>query len=320
MRYRRSVYRKRRIKIAIIVSLCVLAVLALAFVIIGNALGDKVDENRTNDSTSESTGGDTALKDIRMVNAYPVALSEDGSTLATRLSRAQNKGYTDICFDLDTEDGTLQYISDIAVSLGKQQSSPPDLRSLDNIVGLFEDDGLYSIGIAHIPEFGSDDDLVRSAAIGYHSAQISEALREGVDDVLVYAGDIPADRYEELIHLAQEVHRLSPDGVVGIALSPSVLSDSSDIENKELIYRLSLTFDYLAADLSVIGNNSDNNNTSEEIDAAEYIDGELGKMLLYVLQYKMRVLIPYSDDAALTESISTVIANRDIKNVQIMPK
>lgn len=315
MRYRRSVYRRRNIRIALIASSCVVVVLALALIIIGNVLGNKVEENNEQPSTDIPPLGNSTGNEIKQVNAYPVALSEDGSTLSTRLTRAQNKGYTHICFDLDTADGTLQYISDLAVALGKQPSNTADLRTLDSIVRLFKDDGLYSIGIAHINEYNSDDDLIRSAAIGYHAAQIAEALRKGVDDVLIYAEDLSVDRYGELIHLSEEIRRLCPDGVIGISLPTNILSDSADMEKKELIYKLSQSFDYMAADLSHMGEDQGQSG----IPLAEQVDGELGKMLLYLLQYKMRVLLPYSDDTAVIEGLNSVISNRDIKNVQIMP-
>ena len=313
MRYRRSVYRRRNIRITLIAAVCIIAVLAIVFIIIGNALGNKVEQNNSTPTTDTQSNGNSVGTEVKQVNAYPVALSESGSTLSNRLARVQNKGYTHICFDLDTANGTLQYISDLATSLGKQQGNTQELRTLDNIVGLFRDDGLYSIGIAHINEYKSDNDLIRSAAIGYHAAQIAEALRKGVDDVLIYVGEVSPDRYKELIHLAEEVRRLCSDGVIGIAIPTSLLSDSTNMEHKELIYKLSQSFDYMAADLST----TEANGTGTSL--AEQVDSELGKMLLYLLQYKMRVLLPYSDDENVISSLNSAVANRDIKNVQIMP-
>ncbi len=309
MRYRRSVYRKRRIKIIAITVSCAVVVLALLFVIIGNVLG-----SRTDGEDSEQSGVDTEQgfvdghSPVREVRACHVPLNEDGSSLSGRLSSAVRGGYSDVCFELDTADGKLLYISEIAQSLGKQTSGATDMRTISSIVSLLDSNRVYSIGITHISDFSSDDDLVRSAAAGFYAAQIAEALRAGVDDVLIYVGDIPTERYGELIGLADQIHRLSPEGNLGLSLPVSVLSGA---DNSALVDKLWNAFDYLAADLSVQDNT--------ESDTADQIGNELGGMLYYLLRYNMRVLVPNTDDAALTQRIADAVWASGAKSIQIMP-
>ena len=248
----------------------------------------------------------------KIANAYPVALSEEGSSLASRLNSAKSLGYTDICFYLDGADCSLLYNSDVAIALGKHTQNS-DLRSLSSISNLFDTNGLYSIAITCMSDFSSENELIRTAAIGYNSVRIAEALRGGIDEVMIYVGDIPAERYYELIRVADEVKRLSTDGKIGIVLTPDLIENSSDMEVKELIYQLSLKFDHLAVDLSVVYGDA------EVTNMGEYIDSELGKMLLYVLQYNMRVLVPNTDDAALSSAIRSALESRSINNVQMMP-
>lgn len=305
MRYRRSVYRKKRIKIIVISSLCAIAVLVLLFMIIGNALGDKVEENVTKRSDKNTAAEQKEHADVKSVVSYPVPLSSSDSKLSTRLSRISADGYSAVCFDLDSPDGTLLYSSPISQTLGKQ-SSGGDLWKLEDAVKLCKDNGLYATGIVHIRDFNNDDDLARSAALGYYAAQISEALRAGVDEVLIFAKDVPIDRYSELLGLAQEVHRLCPDGIVGISLPSSVYSEAYGTADM-----LWAEFDYLAVDASV---------PPEGTDAADHVSNCLGSMLYYLLRYNVRVLVPLTEDTALYDRIVDAVTSNGSNNIQIMPQ
>ena len=307
MRYRRSVYRKKRIKMAIITSVISLAVIALLFVIIGNAVGNKVEENVTRRRNTSAEAQQSEHAQVRSVKAFPVTLFDESSTLASRLKIATDGGYGEICFDLDSPDGTLLYSSDVSLALGKQAANP-ELWSLPDAVKQFESRELYSIGITHLAEMSSDDDLLRASASGYYASLIAEALRSGVDEVLIHAGDVPRERYGELILLANEVHRLCPEGgFVGISLPVGILSDA---EASELIDGLWGAFDYLAADLTGVG--------ADGQSVPDAVSSSLGGMLYYLLRYNVRVLVPYSDDQnVLAATVDAVFASGS-QNVQIM--
>lgn len=288
MRYRRSVYRRRRIKITVIVSICAIILLTVAFVIIGNLLGNRTDTDTPggNDAPADADTPDNAST-VKSVNSCFVPLAEDGSTLGERLSSATSAGYTDVCFDLDNEGGYLYYQSEIASTLGKQKNAADDLRTLSGIISLTSSRSLYCTGITHVPDFRNDDDLVRSAAIGYHAALIAEALRAGIDDVLIMPGDIDAQRYDELIRLADEVHRLEPMAHIGLALPAPLFSSE---ENTELIHRLTMAFDYLAVEISA--------------------DTDMSGLLYYMLRYNVRALVPDAEGAERVKEYT--------KNIQIM--
>ena len=162
---------------------------------------------------------------------------------------------------------------------------------------------------SYLTDFSGDDDLIRSAALGYHSALISEALRSGVDEVLIFAGDIPPDRYAELARLALEVKRLCPDGIIGISLPVSAFADA---QNSTVIDELWNAFDYFAADLTHC--------TGGEVGAAEQISGELGQMLYYLLRYNARVLLPYTQNADELSLMIAAVNDSGSENIQIMPQ
>lgn len=306
MRYRRSVYRKKRIKAVIIVTVSAIAVLTLLFAIIGNALGKKVDagiEKRKNPSSTPTA----EHAELDSVHAYPVPISADGSTLASRLAQAAKKGYSAVCLELNSKDGTLLYSSPLSQSLGRQNAST-GLRTLDSAAKLCSENGLYSVGIIYLKDFNTDDDLARTAAIGYYSALAAEALRAGTDDVLLYVSKVPSEYYAELKTLADEVHRLCPTGHIGISLPTEAFSAS---ENDSLADSMWSAFDYLAADFS---------QPTDGEDAASYVSSQLGSMLYYLLRFNVRVIVPYTDDSSLAERITAAVTSNGSHNILIMPQ
>jgi hypothetical protein len=310
MRYRRSVYRKRKIKIIVITSLCVLAALALIFVIVGNMLGKKVEQSVNDRAPTKQSTTDIPHATVKDVNAYPIALWVEGSSqLSSRVSSAVKNGYSDICFDICDDSGNLFYISKAAQSLGKQSSNTTGLNSLDNIVKTFSGTGVYSIAVIEANDLKSDDDLIRSAARGYYSAIAAELLRAGINEVLISVGELPSERYTELITLAEEIHRLSPDkGHVGISLPVGLLSS---VENETLVASIWGAFDYIAVDLY--------SNVSLDENTVANIESKLGSMLYSLLRYNVRALLPRTDNQELTAAMRDMAISEGVKSIQIMP-
>ena len=305
--YRRRTYRKNRIKLILGVVAIVLATVFIALVIAGNMIGDKVDNNIVKRNPKKDQTDALPHGEVKNVLAYPVPIYVEGSSLlATRIKNASDEGYTDACFFLDDLNGALCYNSKVAIALGKHESKT-DMPSLEKATSAFKDKDMYSIGMTHLSEFRSDDDLARSAAMGYYSSLLGEALRAGVNDVMIFVGEIPTERYAELCELAKDVHRLCPDGKIGLALPVTLLSDQS---NAELLDGLWDCFDYLAADLTHL-------EATEVQSLADVTDATLGGMLYYLLRYDMRVLISYANDTELTQVIEAVKRN-GTENIQII--
>jgi len=309
MRYRRRVYRKRKIKIIVITSLCVVAVLAILFVIIGNMLGDKVEARHDIGSSKKNTAAEVSHATVKDVSAYPIPLAADGSTLDKRVANAVKNGYTDICFDIYSDDGSLLYASPAAQALGKQATDVSGLRNLETIVGIFQANNVYSIAVVDAPELEDQNDLIRSAAIGHYAAISAELLRAGVNEVLIAIGEIPVAQYGELITLASEIHRLSPDkGYVGISLPAGVLSSA---DNDALVASLWTAFDYLAVDLF--------SGVTPESDIVSDVGTKLGGMLYHLLRYNVRALLPNTADDALSAAVKELAISEGVKSIQVMP-
>ena len=311
--YRQRAYRRRKIKYILAISTLALAALFVIFLVIGNILDRKI-ENKVSGlddlGFADRDPADTD-SDVHSVPeslfADPTALSATGSSLDSRLAAISSRGTRAACFELDDESGALLYSSPTAQALG-YQSSGNDLWRLDSAMSKFDASGLYSIGITHVTGLDGGNDLARSAAIGYHSALIAEALRAGVDEVLIVASDTALERTDELIRLAQEVHRFVPEGKIGLALSyplPEYPNDSDEFSD-ELLVTLWESFEVFALDICK------NSSTAEEAEA------HAGELLYYVLRYNMRILIP-TEDATLSSELTEMCKQRGFTNVQLMP-
>ncbi len=306
MRYRRSIYRRNRIKSILIISVVCIVIVFLLFLIIGNILKDRTDtlHEQTDSSAIQSS---TSHTEVKSVNAFPIVLSDESSTLSSRVNAARNAGYNDICFALDGADGALLYSSPVAQRLGKQASGS-GLWTLTRASEIFRNSEMYSVGITHISDFLSEDDLTRTAALGYHASIIAEALRSGIDEVMIFIGELPHERYTELITLANEVHRLCPDGTLGLSLPPTLFSGDSDT----LLAKIWEAYDYIAVDITTP--------PDAQTDIVSYADSSLGGMLYYLLRYNVRVLIPSTADSNAATSLISAIKTKGTQNIQIMPQ
>ena len=305
MRYRRSIYRKNGIHVYLLIAAGVIIALLLLFVILGNALGNKAEQSesdRESRNTANSTEDTHATP--RNVSAYPVPLSESSSRLDSRISSAVELGYTEVCFELDTENDTLLYMSDVAASLGYIPADS-ELWDLEDAIELFEERELYTIGITHLSRMNTEDDLKRQISSGYYTARIAEAFRCGVDDVLIHSEELSSDIHGELTVIADEVHRLCPDSTIGISITPQMLSEDNSDALVELLWK---SFDYVAISLD--------HQPEDGETVAQMADRELGGMLYYLLRYNMRVLVPATDTI---DEIKTVLVENGVQNMLILP-
>lgn len=307
MRYRRSIYRKNGIHVYFIITAGILVAIVLLFVLLGNALGNKAEKSESERNAAITS--DIAVNEHvtpRNVSAYPVPLSADGSSLNSRIARATELGYTEVCFELDTESDSLLYMSDIAISLGYLSTSS-QLWKLDEAIDLFDDSNLYTVGITHLSRMNTENDLERQVASGYYTARIAEALRCGVDDVMIYPEALSIDRYSELTVIADEVHKLCPNSTVGISVTPEMLSSE---EGGNLVDLLWNSFDYIAVSLDGQPNEGES--------LPQMAERQLSGMLYYLLRYNMRVLIPNTDADTIAQ-IKETLSDNGVKNMLILP-
>ena len=309
LRHRRSIYRKNSIFVYLLIALCAVLAIVVVFVLVGNALGKKAEADESGNKDSTNNASDVTERPLPLsVNSGFVQLSVDNSRLSDRLSGVSTAGYNAACFELDSKNGDVLYSSDVAVSMGYLPSNS-GLWELDDVASLFDSHGLYSIGVSHLSRLNTDNDLRRSLAIGYYAAQTAEAIRAGIDDVLLRPDGIPVERYSELVDIAHKVHELCPDGTVGVAVPVSVLTSESASSVVDLLWS---EFNYIAVDLT----SAPEENETE----VQKIDRELGGILYYLLRYNLRVLVPYTDDTSLATEIANAVRRSGSQNIQVIPQ
>ncbi len=289
VRYKRRIYRKNRIKLIIIIAAVCIVAAALLFLIIGNILGSRVSENIGNRDSQTTQVPEPSHSEVRSVSATPVTL---GGKLSSKVG--------DVCFYLEGSGGEVLYSSALSTDSSSQ--------GLGRFADTIHTRGGYAIGIIRLSKFATDDDLARASAAGYYAALTAESLRAGVDDVLLHASSVPAERIEELVGIANEVRRLCPDyGTLGISVSPSLFTGENASDSFDSLWA---AFDYVAIDATAA--------PAEGVSASEQVSTVLGNSLYYLLRYNLRVLLPSTDDTTLSAMIASANASGS-QNIQVMP-
>ncbi len=288
MRYRRRTYRKKRIKFIVITAAVCVVALTLLFLIIGNILGNKVEENVQSRKPKQTTAEAVPHASVRSVNARPISLGD---------KIPEDSG--DICFFLEDTDGNALYDSAVAGGGSVRLSKfTEDLHK----------NGSYAIGIVRLSKFNTENDLTRATAAGYYAALIAEAVRSGVDDVLILASGVPQERLGEVMGIAREVRRLCPDsGAVGLSVGSAILSGEGGSQTFDTLWA---AFDYIALDATAP--------PAEGVSPAEQVNATLGSSLYYLLRYNIRVLLPSADETTLSSMISAANSSGS-QNIQVMP-
>lgn len=308
--YRKRRQTKRTVLTVLIVLGIVLALLFATFVFVGNRMLKRAEntpkDEQTKESTNENDRPDYAAPPS--VNAYPVlAETTDSSTFYTRLTAAKEKGATAISLPLTDASGSLLYKSSAATAMGLQIDSPYRV-TVDSLVEQARANSVYVSGVYVLNATASEDELLRSVAYAQTAAVIAEALRAGLDDVLIYAPSMPIGQKDELCRFVDQIRALAPDAVVGLALPRSVIADA---EADALIAELDTYFNYLALDVSETG----------ETDAAEFVDAQVhsSQNQYRFLYYGMRLLLPAGADGETESGIVDAAKRNGVQSWQILP-
>ena len=306
-RYKKSNYRKRKIKTIVIISVVSFIVLFAVFMIVGLSLAEKTtdytpfeDEFDYNESDSE-----TARKP-KNVKAYPLPLLEDGSIFSSRLAKIKEDA-TAVCISLNRPDGTLLYRSALASSFTYLEQAP-DASSLSNYIDSIEGRDLYTTATLYIPTFSeTQHDLEADVELSIWGSIVCEAIRSGVGDVLIIANDATVEDAEKLSALAERIHITEEDAIIGLCIPGSVWEDEKSVS---LIESLSKAFDYLALDTTEL---------PEKATLSETVEDAVAEMQLQLMYYKMRVLLPRGENTEELEKLVEIVTNYSISSWQALP-
>lgn len=302
--YRRRLQRKRRIRIALILSLSLLLLLLLGFLIVGNLLAADPPSEQGSDTESESAELPSDLPPS--IKARPLSLeTKDSSTLSSRLQALRRDGVTEAAVPLNRNNGDLLYRSSLAERL--EISSSGYSVTIAGAAKQAKSYGIRFCGIWYLDAFEEKDDLLRSVRLSETASLLAEALENGMNDVLLLASDLRPDSLEELILLSESVHRLSPNGSLGIAIPDSFFgAENSIVLIDDLIHH----FDFLAIDATEVGKDE------SEI---ERIEAVASANLDRLLRYNMRLILPYAQDADAQAAIIAAAEQYSAKSWLILP-
>lgn len=294
--YRRSVYRRRRIRTVLIVAAAVLVALLLLFLWIGNLFSDKLaaPEPQVPSTTDEQTLPTLPAASVRRVQAPALPLFEGERAAHDALTAYADDGQAALSLALTDDGGLLSYRSEVADRLSMSIRSTRSL-SLATLCETAESYGIYLCGSFTLRASAEEDALVRSVYLSEAAAVVAEAFSYGIGDVVLRAPETTDEMLSELILLAESVKRLAPNAVVGIALPDFTVAAPDESRLEELAYAV----DYLALDLSRYGSD----------DPAAVAEAQTDALLYYLLRYEMRVLIPAKAEEAVKETVTAFHLN-----------
>lgn len=306
MQYRRSIYRKRKIKAIVISTIIAFLVVFALFMIIGTALHAKTqptppEENEATDSEKEAS----VITPAKVVGAYALPLLKDGSSFNSRLDAIQPNANA-VCLSLNGANGDLFFRSELASELS-QLTTSKDAASLSNAVSSIDRNGFYISGLLYVTAFEQQNSLLRDVELATWGAVACEALQEGVGDILMIASSMSIDDVERMCDLADNIHETVEKSVVGLVI-PSSVTESAN--STSLIKQLSLHFNYLTLDVSV---------PEKDEDPLEYVQNKVSHSQLELMYYKMRVLLPYLENSEEQQKYIDILTRYNINNWMILP-
>lgn len=310
MQYKKSIYRKKRIKAVVMLSALALAVLFVLFLIIGTALHNKTSEDSAskrddkNGASSIETATDI-LPEAKSVGGYALPLLLDGSNFSERLAAIPNDADA-VCIALNTTDGTLLYRSALSAELSYLEYAS-DASGISNVIARLQERELYASALLYIPSFSEENDLLRDVYLSSWCSVAVEAFREGVGDCLLIPRSADEEDVEKICNIAELIHEIEPQTVIGCLLPDSIITAQS---NEVLIARLDKSFNYLALDTT---------NYKEDEDIKAYVEAKISQMQMQLIYYKMRVLLPYSSDAQTQQEYIDIAKKYNISSWLIKP-
>jgi len=303
VRYRNSSYAKKRVKVIVIISAVVLALIAIILLVVGNILRANSEDKHEKPMGNENDIAVEAGSDVPSVNGYAMSLSgvnAGEATLNSYVTRAKNLGGDTISFAARDASGNELYSSALARNMGKQ-SGKTTLKDINSRAGSLR----VSAGVS-VSAFSEKDAVYRSVLLAYDAGICAELFAGGADDVFIRLknGKVNSESVEALLNFAVSVKNIDASTVLGLAL-PSEFFSLSDADT--LIDSLSEKYDFLLLDLTEIKSGSD---------VAEYVKSSVDAAQLYVMMYEMRVLLPEADEET-TEAMITALTAKSIDNWQV---
>ena len=298
-KYSRRASRMRRSSKKWIIPVAIVAFLALCFtlsVVIGLALGKRAEEY------SSAPKYDLQVKDYYSGEKKVRSVVARDYKWGFGISQHLANGITDLSVCLRDADGFITYDSQVDVSFGEVSEGS---RRLSDEVKSIHDDGGYICGYFYVQSFKVEDEYLRGVYKAYEAALIAEAVKSGVDEIMLVGLAPDNDNIGEIEAFVGDMARAAGDKPLGVLLSREIFSATE--ENDYRAARIRNVCDFVALDLTDLPKNADFGREESVLYKT------LGEMEYFIKSYSMRVVIS-AESSALWGSL----ADFGVESVQII--
>ncbi len=304
--YRRRSYKNRKWRKVVVIAAICLAVLLLLFIIIGNILGDKAEQTKTDRNDREESSSSTAdIKTSYSIKGYSVKVDNITlSELSKQLSECSEIGAFAISLRLTDSDGHPIYRSDIAKSFGYGEQND-NMLSLANVMSRLKSNGMTASACVNVTSNVEKDAKVSTVISAYEAALIAEIVESGITDVLICPSELSTEHISMLVRLAENVKEINENAVLGLSVPTEILSSS---DGEMVVNTIMKSFDFFAFDLT----------SEDEENIADKMASKVSDNLYYILRYNARVLLPEQEDTELRDDIIEIMNENNINNWQFV--
>ena len=298
-KYSRRASRMRRSSKKWVIPMAIVAFLALCFtvsVIIGLALGRRAEEYQPAPSY------DLEVKDYYSGDKRVKTVDAHSYKWGFGTGQYFSDGITDLSVCLRDSDGYITYDSEVNVSFGEESEGS---RRLSDEVRAIHDEGGYICGYIYVHSFKIEDEHLRSVYKAYEAALVAEAVRGGVDEIMLVGLAPDDDNIGEVENFVSDMARAAADKPLGVLLSREIFSATA--ENDYRAARIRKACDFVAVDLTDLPKNADFGREESVLYKT------LGEMEYYIKSYSARVVIS-AENSALYKSLREFGA----ENIQII--
>ena len=305
-KYRVKVYQRRGIGTILISVAATLAIVAVTLLIVGNILKAQTDKRHNDippDTSDIADTTETTVKKAKALNGRFIDSFASEQTFVSAIDGLKANGIPDASIFLTDTNGELLYDSRVAEQIGRIHR---DSVSLAQVASLASERETYLSGVYCTHAFSVEDKLLRAVELSNDAAIVAEALDSGLNEVIIYAPHMTADHVSDMMRLIKSVRDLTQNGFVGIVVNDVIFEHSNA---SLMIKELSTAADILAMKAF------DTDNTS----AIEYVSGKISSAnKFYLHMYKMRVLLPCTNDPTIENELITIAQKNGINNFQTL--
>lgn len=305
---RRSRYARRtvlsrdrsRVWIYIVATAAFVALCLMISVGVGLLLGEKAAEHEN--APKYDLGSEiyySGDKTVKPVNARPYEFG-DYAGLLTGI------GITDFSVCLRAADGSLTYDSEYNIDFGKETAQ--GISPLSKYTEYIHENGGYVCAYFYVTSFDIEDEYMREIYKAYELALISEAARNGADEIMLVGLDVTDANIDEIERFVSDASCSAKTAVIGVLIPPETFKLT-----EESVYhaaRLRSVCDFVALDLRSLPEDADEVNAEGEI---SLLDQAIGEMEYYVSSYSMRLVFSKENSALCDSAIAL-----GVKNLQII--